>query len=87
MTVQGDGRQVLVGHLGLGGVQAEIPLGVHREPAAGGGGPDQLLPLEPGSPERLQRVMAASAERWGRPRAEVEEEMVARHRGHLQVVR
>ena len=29
--------------------------------------------LQTGSPERLQRVLAASAERWGIPRAEVEE--------------
>ena len=44
-------------------------------------------PLPPGDQRRLEAARAASAERWGRPRAEVEEEMVARHRGHLQVVR
>jgi hypothetical protein len=42
-------------------------------------------------PERDESLVvaaaAASAERWARPRAEVEEEMVARHRGHLSVVR
>lgn len=44
-------------------------------------------PLPPGDQGRLEAARAASAQRWGRPRAEVEEEMVARHRGHLQVVR
>ena len=43
--------------------------------------------LGPGSPERAGQVVAASAKRWGRPRVEVETEMVARHRGHLSVVR
>ena len=43
--------------------------------------------LGPGSPERARLVVAASAKRWGRSRVEVETEMVARHRGHLSVVR
>jgi hypothetical protein len=43
--------------------------------------------LPPGSPERVRQALAASASRWARPRAEVEEEMVARHRGHLSLVR
>jgi hypothetical protein len=43
--------------------------------------------LAPGNPERVRQALAASAARWARPRAEVEEEMVARHRGHLSLVR
>jgi hypothetical protein len=43
--------------------------------------------LPPGNPERVRQALEASASRWARPRAEVEEEMVARHRGHLSVVR
>ena len=44
-------------------------------------------PLPPGSEERKHRALAASAEQWARPRDEVEQEMVDRQRGHLQVVR
>lgn len=44
-------------------------------------------PLGPGSEERKQRALAVSAQEWARPRQEVEQEMVDRQRGHLQVVR
>jgi hypothetical protein len=43
--------------------------------------------LPPGNPERVRQALEASAARWARPRTEVEEEMVARHRGHLSLVR
>ena len=92
--LRGAGQDVAAPHDGVGvGLDAAVDdaraararLGATR----GQGAPFTFRtePLVPGDQRRLEAAKAASAQRWGRPRAEVEEEMVARHRGHLTVVR
>jgi len=70
--------------MALAAYQAIVKPCIH----GGQGAPFSLRtePLADRDPERVARALAASAERWARPRAEVEAEMVARHRGHLRIV-